>query len=370
MLIGCPKEIKKHEYRAGMTPSCVKSFVLGGHRVLVERGAGEGSGFQDSEYAAAGAELTDAPRAWSADMVIKVKEPLRSEYGYFRKELILYTYLHLAADGDLTRALLESGTSAVAYETMRTPDGRLPCLAPMSEIAGRLSVQEGAKYLERPFGGRGVLLGGVPGTERGRVAVLGAGTVGLNACKIAAGMGAEVTVLDVNPQRLAYLDDLFGGRITTLYSSDGNLERMLAESDLLIGAVLVPGARAPKLVRREHLSLMKRGAVIVDVAVDQGGCFETTRATYHDDPVYTVDGVQHYCVANMPGAVPRTATMALTNATVKPALELARRGLADAVLSSGLLASGLNAHAGMCTCKGVAEAFGVDYVEPGDALER
>lgn len=368
MVIGCPKEIKKHEYRAGMTPSCVRSYRFHGHRVMVERGAGEGSGFADSEYSAAGADLTDAVGAWSADMVVKVKEPLAAEYGYFRKNLLVYTYLHLAADGSLTRALLESGVSAVGYETMRTADGHLPCLAPMSEIAGRLSVQEGAKYLERPFGGRGVLLSGVPGTERGRVAILGGGTVGLNACKIAAGMGAEVTVLDVNTARLGYLDDLFGGRITTLYSNDANVERVLGESDLVIGAVLVPGARAPKLVRREHLSLMKRGAVIVDVAVDQGGCFETTKATYHDDPVYTVDGVLHYCVANMPGAVPRTSTMALTNATLNPGLELADRGLAAACAVSPLLSGGLNAHAGHCTCKGVAEAFGLDYVSPEEAL--
>ncbi len=369
MIVGCPKEIKKHEYRVGMTPSCVRAYRTQGHRVLVERGAGEGSGFTDAEYADAGAELTDAAGAWGAGMVVKVKEPLASEFGYFREGLLLYTYLHLAADEALARALLAAGVSAVAYETMQTDDGRLPCLSPMSEIAGRLSVQEGAKYLERPFGGRGVLLSGVPGTERGRVTILGAGTVGHNACKIATGFGAEVTVLDINPARLAYLDDLFYGRITTLMSTDANVERALRESDLVIGAVLVPGARAPKLVRKEHLPLMKKGAVIVDVAVDQGGCFETTRATYHDDPTFEIDGVVHYCVANMPGAVPRTSTMALTNATLKPGLSLASLGLSEACAASPLLLRGLNTHRGTCTCAGVAEAFGLDYAKPGDVLE-
>lgn len=369
MVIGCPKEIKKHEYRVGMTPSCVRAYAAHGHKVLVEEGAGEGSGFMDEEYKAAGAKLVNAAGAWGADMVVKVKEPLAAEYVYFRKDLLLYTYLHLAADPDQARALLSSDVSAVAYETMQTDDGRLPCLSPMSEIAGRLSVQEGAKYLERPFGGRGVLLSGVPGTERGRVAILGAGTVGLNACKIATGFGADVTVLDVNTARLAYLEDLFYGKITTLMSNDANVEKVLRESDLVIGAVLVPGARAPKLVRKAHLPWMKKGSVIVDVAVDQGGCFETTKATYHDAPTFEIDGVIHYCVANMPGAVPRTSTMALTNATLKSGLALADSGLSKACRESNLLMRGLNIHAGACTCAGVAEALGLEYVKPGDVLE-
>jgi len=368
MIVGCPKEIKKHEYRVGMTPSCVRAYVAHGHRVLVERGAGEGSGFMDDEYTAAGAQLVDAKGAWGAEMVVKVKEPLPAEYGYFRSDLLLYTYLHLAADEAQAKALMAAGVSAVGYETMQTDDGRLPCLSPMSEIAGRLSVQEGAKYLERPFGGRGVLLSGVPGTERGKVAILGAGTVGVNACKIATGFGAEVTVLDVNTARLAYIDDLFYGKVTTLMSNDANVEKVLRESDLVVGAVLVPGARAPKLVRKEHLRLMKKGSVIVDVAVDQGGCFETTKATYHDAPTFELEGVVHYCVANMPGAVPRTSTMALTNATLKPGLALADLGLKKACEASNLLLRGLNIYKGACTNEGVAEALGLRYSKAGDLL--
>ncbi|WP_319562546.1 alanine dehydrogenase [Marispirochaeta sp.] len=369
MIIGCPKEIKKHEYRAGLTPHCASAYVRHGHTVLVQRGAGSGSGFEDQEYSDAGAKLVDSSREiWAADMVVKVKEPLPEEFQYFRENLILYTYLHLAAAEELTRALLNSGVKGIAYETIQTDDGHLPCLTPMSEIAGRLSVQEGAKYLEKTFGGRGVLLGGVPGVERGKVAILGGGVVGLNACKIAVGMGAEVTLLDINTARLAYLDDIFQARITTLVSNERNIEKIARESDVIIGAVLIPGAKAPRLIRREHLKLMKKGAVLVDVAVDQGGCFETTRATFHDDPVYLVDDVIHYCVANMPGAVARTATLALTNATLNHGLNLADNGVEKACRESVPLQRGLNIYTGKCTHRGVAEAFGLDYTNPETAL--
>jgi len=278
MKIGCVKEIKKHEYRVGLTPSCVASYVERGHQVCIQNGAGEGAGFEDAEYAAAGATLV--PKAediyGSCQMIVKVKEPQASEYPLLREGQILFTYLHLAADEAQTRALLQNKVTGIAYETIRLEDGSLPCLAPMSEIAGRLSVQEGAKYLERPFGGRGILLGGVPGVQRGKVAILGGGVVGTNAAKIALGMGAEVTILDVRANRLAYLDDVFHGAVSTLYSTDANIRRVISESDLVIGAVLIPGARAPKLIRREHLGLMKKRSVIVDVAVDQGGCVAAT----------------------------------------------------------------------------------------------
>lgn len=369
MTVGCPKEIKKHEYRVGLTPHCVKSYVRRGHEVLMQTGAGLGSGFEDQEYIDAGAKMVPtADETWSAEMVVKVKEPLPEEYRFFRKDLLLYTYLHLAAAEDLTKAMLASGMSGVAYETIQTDEGHLPCLTPMSEIAGRLSAQEGAKYLEKTFGGRGVLLGGVPGVERGKVAILGAGVVGMNACKIAVGMGAEVTILDINTARLAYLDDIFQTQITTLVSNDRNIEKIARESDVIIGAVLIPGAKAPRLIRREHLKMMKRGAVMVDVAVDQGGCFETTKATYHDDPVYVVDDVIHYCVANMPGAVARTSTLALTNATLGHGLALADKGVSAACKASEPLKRGLNIHAGKCTYRGVAEAFDLEYTDADTLL--
>ncbi|WP_321991380.1 alanine dehydrogenase [Marispirochaeta aestuarii] len=369
MILGCPKEIKKQEYRVGLTPHCVSAYSRRGHKVLVQKGAGEGSGFEDQEYAEAGARLVGtAEEAWAADMVVKVKEPLPEEYRFFRRDLILYTYLHLAAAEELTREMLETKVKGIAYETIQTDDGHLPCLTPMSEIAGRLSVQEGAKYLEKTFGGRGVLLGGVPGVERGKVAILGGGVVGMNACKIAVGMGAEVTILDISTARLAYMDDIFQTQITTLVSSERNIEKIARESDVIIGAVLIPGAKAPRLIRREHLKLMKKGAVLVDVAVDQGGCFETTRATYHDDPVYLVDNVIHYCVANMPGAVARTSTLALTNATLNHGLLLADRGVEAACAESAPLRRGLNTLDGRCTHRGVAEAFGIAYTDPATLL--
>ncbi|MFQ3547558.1 MAG: alanine dehydrogenase [Termitinemataceae bacterium] len=369
MKIGCVKEIKKHEYRVGMTPSCAATYVQRGHQVYIQQGAGEEAGFTDAEYQAAGAQMLDSAEEiyGSCQMIVKVKEPQRSEYALLREGQILFTYLHLAADEAQTRALLERKVTGIAYETIRLDDGSLPCLAPMSEIAGRLSVQEGAKYLERPFGGRGILLGGVPGVQRGKVAILGGGVVGTNAAKIALGMGAEVTILDVRASRLAYLDDVFHGALSTLYSTEANIRRVIAESDLVIGAVLIPGARAPKLIRREHLSLMKKRSVIVDVAVDQGGCVETTRPTTHDNPVYEVDGIVHYCVANMPGAVALTSTLALTSTTLPYGLEIAEKGAEAACRDNPALRRGLNTYQGQLTCREVATTFNLPWTN-ADAL--
>ena len=366
MKIGCVKEIKRHEYRVGLTPQCVAAYTAHGHQVVMQAGAGLGAGFKDADYSAAGATLElDAKRIFSeCDMIVKVKEPLPAEYDLLREGQILFTYLHLAADEVQTRALLDRKIIGIAYETIRTKDGTLPCLKPMSEIAGRLSIQEGAKYLEKPFGGRGVLLGGVPGVPRGKVTILGGGVVGMNAAKMAVGLGAEVTILDVSPNRLGYIDDVFRGSVSTLYSTAGNLRTALSQCDLFIGAVLIPGARAPKLVRREHLGLMKRHSVIVDVAVDQGGCVETTRPTTHDDPVYVVDEVVHYCVANMPGAVSLTSTLALTSTTLPYGLKIADKGARGALQESAELMYGLNVYRGVCTCAEVAQAFGLAYSNP------
>jgi len=365
MVVGVVKEIKNHEYRVGLTPSCVKAYMDAGNSVLVEAGAGVGSGFEDEEYKLAGAMiLPDAEAVWTkAEMIVKVKEPIKPEYPFLREGLIVYTYLHLAADKDLTMALLDNKVSAVAYETIENQHGELPCLRPMSEIAGRLSVQEGAKYLEKPYKGRGVLLGGVPGVERGKVAIIGGGTVGLNACKMARGMGANVTILDIGAKRLAYLDDVFNGSITTLYSSKANIQKSLSEADLVIGAVLIPGKAAPKLVTKQDLKLMKKGAVIVDVAVDQGGCFETTKPTTHQDPVFIIDDVVHYCVANMPGAVSRTSTIALTNTTLEYGLKIAAHGLEKACGMCKGVAKGVNCYDGKCTLTGVSEAFDLEYTD-------
>lgn len=370
MIIGVMKEIKNHEYRVGMTPSAVKAYTSAGHRVLLQKGAGEGSGFDDAEYVASGAEIVaEASDVWeSSEMIVKVKEPIEPEYKYLRKGLVLYTYLHLAADKPLTDALLESGMKAVAYETIEDALGGLPCLTPMSEVAGRLSMMQGAKYLEKPFGGMGLLLSGVPGVPSAKVVVIGGGIVGTNAARMAVGLGADVTVLDNNLNRLAYLDDLFEGRVKTRYSSRGDLEECLKEADLVIGAVLIRGYAAPKLVKKEDLKLMKKGAVIVDVAVDQGGCFETTRATTHQDPVFTEDGVIHYCVANMPGAVPRTSAIALGNATLGYGLKIANLGLEEALRVDKGLALGLNCYDGKLTCPGVAEAFGMEYTPAEEVL--
>ncbi len=367
MRVGIPKEIKTREYRVAMTPGGVQALARRGHEVAVERGAGSGSGISDEEYIEAGACLTDATEAWGADMVIKVKEPLDSEYSFLRPELMLFTYLHLAAVPELTKALLDSGTTAVAYETVQLDNGTLPLLIPMSEVAGRMATQVGARFLEEPQGGRGVLLGGVPGVPPASVVILGAGAVGVNAAKIAVGMGAQVTVLDVNHARLQYLDDVFAGRVITVSSTEPNILKAVRHADLLIGAVLITGARAPKLVTREMLGVMKKGSVIVDVAVDQGGCVETIHATTHDDPIYEMDGVVHYGVANMPGAVPRTSTFALTNQTLPYVLALADQGL-DALRRDHVLRPGLNTHGGRLTCAAVGEASNLPSITPEEAL--
>ena len=365
MKIGCVKEIKTHEYRVGLTPSDVKSYVARGHKVQIQTNAGTDAGFEDEEYVNAGAKMVSNCKDIfaSCEMIIKVKEPLPEEYPFFREGQILYTYLHLAADKTLTEGLINQGVKGIAYETIEDVDGQLPCLKPMSEIAGRLSTQEGAKYLEKTFGGRGVLLGGVPGVSRGKVGIIGGGIVGTNACKIATGMGADVTILDISADRLGYLDDIFGSRITTLYSTEANIEKVLRESDLVIGAVLLAGAKAPTLVNREHLKIMKKGAVIVDVAVDQGGCVETIKPTTHDDPVYVIDGVVHYAVANMPGAVALTSTKALTSTTLPYGLMIADLGLEEACKQSKAIYKGVNLYKGKVTYNAVAEAFGMDYVE-------
>lgn len=365
MIIGLPKEIKNNEFRVGLTPGNVSDYIQSGHAVLVEKGAGIGSGYSDEEYAQAGATLVNtAAEAWNAEMVVKVKEPVTAEYGYFREGLILYTYLHLADNEPLTRELLNKKVNSVAYETIVGRGNSLPCLAPMSHIAGRLAIQEGAKYLEKAYGGRGVLLSGVPGVSCGKVVVLGGGNVGTNACKAAIGIGADVTVLDISLDRLSYLDDMFFPQITTLYASRGNILAAIKEADLVIGAVLVPGAVAPKLIKKEDLKLMKPGAVIVDVAIDQGGNAETSHATTHDEPIYEVDGVIHYCVANMPGAVARTSTQALTNATLPYGLQIASKGLEKACAADKGLLEGLNCYDGKCTYRGVAEAFDLEHVDP------
>jgi alanine dehydrogenase len=366
MVIAVPKEMKKHEYRVGMTPQTAAAYVRVGHSVIVEKGAGLGAGYVDEEYEKTGAVvLSDKRQVFSrAGMIVKVKEPQPEEIGLLREDHVLFTYLHLAADPGLARALLEKEVASVAYETIELSDRTLPCLTPMSEIAGRLAVQEGAKYLEKEYGGRGILIGGVPGVQRGCVAVLGGGVVGTNAAKIAVGMGAQVTVLDINPKRLAYLDDIFGSSLTTLYATEANIERALRESDIVIGAVLVTGEKAPKLITRRHLALMQPGAVIVDVAIDQGGCAETSRPTTHDDPIYIVDGIVHYCVANMPGAVARTSTIALTSVTLPYGLEIAGSGLEAAAKANPAIRKGMNTYRGACVHPGVAKSCSLAYVEP------
>jgi alanine dehydrogenase len=361
MKIGTVKEIKRHEYRVGLTPDCVRRYVTHGHEVLIEAGAGAGTGYSDSAYTAAGGTIAASREEVfaQADMIVKVKEPQPDEFALLREDQILYTYLHLAPAPELTRALLDRKVKGVAYETIEEDNGLLPCLKPMSEIAGRLSIQEGAKYLEKPYGGGGVLLSGVPGVPRGRVVIVGAGTVGMNACKMAVGIGADVTILDISAERLTYIDDIFSARINTLYSTESNLATAIAEADLVVGAVLITGAAAPKLITRKHLSIMKPGAVIVDVAVDQGGCCETTRATTHDDPVFTEEGIVHYCVANMPGAVALTSTLALTSTTLRHGIAIADLGLEEACRQSAPLARGVNTYAGKCMHPQVAESLGM-----------
>ncbi len=367
MIIGIPKEIKTLENRVSMTPGAVETLVRRGHTVLVETGAGLGSGLSDAQYQAAGAKLVSADAAWSADMVIKVKEPIATEYTFLRPGLLLFTYLHLAADRPLTDALLASGTTGIAYETVQLPNGTLPLLVPMSEVAGRMAPQVGSHALEKSQGGRGVLLGGVPGVPQASVVILGAGVVGSNAAKIAVGMGAQVTVIDVNHARLQYLDDIYQGRIVTLASNEAHIRKAVTYADLLIGCVLIPGAKAPHLVTRDMLPTMKEGSVIVDVAVDQGGCVETIKATTHAAPTYVVDGVVHYGVANMPGAVPRTSTFALCNQTLPYALKLAEHGF-SALRDDAALALGLNTWQGHITFAGVAEAFDLPLTPLAEAL--
>ena len=372
MNIGIPKEIKVDEHRVSLPPSGVREFVKRGHTVFVEHSAGEGSGFSDAEYMNAGATILDsAVSVWSnSEMIIKVKEPQASEYGNLHQDLILFTYLHLAAEEELAYALLKSGVTGIAYETVEDAVGRLPLLEPMSEVAGRMAAQVVSHYLERHQGGRGVLMGGVPGVAAAHVVILGAGTVGTNAAKIALGMGARVTLLDINLDRLRYLEDVLDGKLTTLYSNSINIGRSIQSADALIGSVLITGARAPMLVTRDMLPSMPARSIIVDVAVDQGGCVETTRPTTHTDPTFVIDGVLHYGVANMPGAVPRTSSLALANATLPYALKLANLGAAQALQSDPALLKGVNTMAGRCTHPAVAETFNLEYVDAAQALEN
>jgi alanine dehydrogenase len=358
MIIGVPKEIKDNESRVGITPAGVKALTEAGHKVLVETQAGAQSGFPDDEYQNAGAEIVgDAGYVWGkSEMVVKVKEPIEPEYPYFREGLILFTYLHLAPLPDLTSKLLESNVIGIAYETVRDRQGTLPLLTPMSEVAGRMSVQVGASYLERERGGRGILLGGVPGVPPAHVCILGGGVVGTNAARIALGFGAKTTLIDVNLNRLRELDDIFNGRLYTLASNSYNIECATREADLVIGGVLIPGATAPKLVTRAMISKMKKGAVIVDVAIDQGGCIETAKPTSHSNPSYVVDGVVHYCVTNMPGAVPHTSTLALTNSTFPYVLRIANHGVREALKKDAGFAEGLNTWHGKLTYRGVADS--------------
>lgn len=364
MIIGTVKEIKNLEFRVGLTPGSVKEYVSHGHEVYVEKGAGINSGFSDQDYVNAGATiLKTAEEVWKkVEMLVKVKEPLEPEFKFLREGLILYTYLHLAANEDLTYALIKAKTQSIAYETIEE-EGTLPCLKPMSEVAGRLSAIQGAKYLEKPFGGSGVLISGVPGVQRAKATIVGAGVVGENALKMLVGMGAEVTILDINLRKLTYLDDIYSNTIQTLYSSKENLELAIKRADLVIGAVLLPGAKAPKLIKREYYKDMKPGSVIVDVAIDQGGSTEVSKPTYHDNPIYEVDGIIHYTVANMPGAVPTSSTKALNNATLPYGLMIADLGLDMALNRSRALKQGINVYNGEITCPGVAEAFNLPYLK-------
>jgi len=365
MIIGVPKEIKDHEYRVAMTPGGVHQLVLHGHRVLVEIGAGEGSGFSDEQYRKAGAEIVPAAAdAWSALLVVKVKEPQPVEYDFLRPDLTLFTYLHLAADEGLTREMMVRELTGIAYETVELPNGNLPLLTPMSEVAGRMAVQVGAHYMEKENGGRGKLLSGVPGVRPADVVIVGGGVVGTNAAQVASGLGAQVFVFDINLDRLRYLDEVMHGRLVTLSSNPLSIAEAVRRADLLIGAVLIKGARAPKLVTHQMVSTMTPGSVIVDVAVDQGGCIETTHPTTHSDPVFFVGGVLHYCVANMPGAVPRTSTYALSNATLPYVVKLAEMGVRSAIRADSALALGVNTYMGKITYPGVAEAFGLECTSP------
>ncbi len=369
MQVGVLKEIKRKENRVAMTPAGVEQMVSRGHKILVETTAGEGSGFSDEDYGKAGATIAATPKEVydSCEMVMKVKEPLPVEYDMIREDQIVFTYFHFAASEELTRAMMTDKCVAIAYETVEKANGFLPLLTPMSEVAGRMAIQEGAKYLEKTYGGKGVLLSGVPGVDSGTVLIIGGGIVGTNAAKMACGMGARVYLLDTNLDRLRYLSDVMPKNCFALMSNPATIRSLLPKSDLVVGAVLIPGAMAPKLVTRDMLGLMKKGSVIVDVAIDQGGCVETAKPTTHDDPIYEVDGIIHYCVANMPGAVSMTSTIALTNATLPYALELADKGYKIAVRQNPDLAKGVNIIDGKVTYKGVAEAFGLEYT-PLDAV--
>lgn len=365
MIIGVPKEVKDHETRVGLVPSGVTALIEAGHTVIVETGAGVGSSIPDSVYVRAGAQVaSSAANVWNvAELIVKVKEPQEAEYGFLRPGLLLFTYLHLAPLPDLTQKLVASKVNAVAYETIRERDGSLPLLVPMSEVAGRMSVQVGAQYLEKPNGGRGILLGGVPGVAPANVVILGGGIVGLNAAKMAHGLGAHVTVIDKNLNRLRELDDIFNSGVVTLASNTWTIHEAVKHADLVVGGVLIPGASAPRLVRKDWLKDMKKGSVLVDVAIDQGGCFETSRPTTHTDPVYVVDNVLHYCVSNMPAAVPHTSTLALTNATFPYVMALAQKGLEKAFLDSPAIYEGVNTYHGQITYAGVAESQGREHRE-------
>ncbi|MGR9050789.1 alanine dehydrogenase [Halobacillus faecis] len=370
MQIGIPKEIKNNENRVAITPAGAVNLINEGHEVFLESKAGERSGFSDQQYEEVGVKIVGAAaEAWAQQMVLKVKEPLAEEYGYFYEGLILFTYLHLAADEELTKALAEKKVVAIAYETVQAENGSLPLLTPMSEVAGRMATQKGAQYLERTHGGKGILLGGVPGVKRGKVAIIGGGVVGTNAAKIAIGLGADVTIIDLSPDRLRQLDDIFGSSINTLISNPLNLSEAVRESDLVIGAVLIPGAKAPKLVTEEMVKSMSRGSVIVDVAVDQGGIVETVdHVTTHDDPTYVKYGVVHYAVGNMPGAVPQTSTLALTNVTIPYAVQIANKGFQKACMENAALLKGINVVNGSVTYCEVADAHGLDYIEVEKAI--
>ena len=363
MIIGVPKEIKNNENRVAVTPAGVSEFVRHGHTVYVQSTAGEGSGFSNEEYVEAGAQLlpTIEEVYAIADMIVKVKEPIESEYKLIKKDQLLFTYFHFASHQPLTNAMIESGAVCLAYETVEKADRSLPLLVPMSEVAGRMSIQEGAKYLEKPLGGRGILLGGVPGVKPADVVVLGGGIVGTQAAKMAAGLGSQVTIMDISIPRLRQLDDIMPANVQTLYSNGYNIRQAIKTADLVIGGVLIPGAKAPHLITKDMLKLMKKGAVLVDVAVDQGGCFETTKATTHADPTYVIEGIIHYCVANMPGAVPYTSTLALTNATLPYAVQLANKGWKEACKQNAELLLGLNVVGGKVVYKGVSEAFNLPY---------
>lgn len=371
MIIGCPKEIKPQEFRIGMTPNAAQEAVLAGHDVIIETGAGLGAGFEDADYTAVGATIVASAEELfeRAEMIVKVKEPQAIERKRLREGQILFTYLHLAPDPEQTRDLLESGVTAIAYETVTDRNGGLPLLAPMSEVAGRLAPQAGSWALQKANGGRGVLMGGVPGVRPANIVIIGGGVVGTAAARVAVGMGANVTILDRSIPRLSYLDDIFHGRLTTQYSDAAAIESLLPVADMVIGAVLIPGAAAPKLIRREQLAQMPAGSVLVDVAIDQGGCFETSRATTHADPIYEIDGVLHYCVANMPGAVARTSTQALGNATMPFMLNIANKGWRQACEDDPHLLEGLNTHAGHLTCYAVGKALAIDVLSPAKALK-